>query len=327
MRNRVFLHMGAHKTGTTSLQAALAQNRSTLLAAGLVYPAFNNADAHHHWARVLAAEQKHISPAQHKQITSDWLKALKPEQALLLSAESFYRYINTQPDYVCKLKEVFSNTEIIPVLCLRRQADYAKSLYGEWVMNWQYPHDIYTFTKAFYRWFNFEHVVKLVSQLGKPVLISYHQIAGKALSSNFLIQIGCNAQLEATGEPLRVSVSDAEVYLKRQLNKVYPQTKLRTIVTEIIKHFVWVKYKELARPMPALIWHGALQPATFERSYKLSNLRLVEQFGLDPLAFFPLEQTEVLTPVNTSTLSLLTHVYNEVHRAVLYEIRLKGAIY
>lgn len=35
---KVILHVGTHKTGTTSIQAALAASRPALQAAGILYP-------------------------------------------------------------------------------------------------------------------------------------------------------------------------------------------------------------------------------------------------------------------------------------------------
>lgn len=313
---QVFLHMGAHKTGTTTLQADLASNRDALSRCGLIYPDFNKANSHFQWARFLAGEMPNISAVQHQQLTAEWLDGLQAGQALLLSAESFYRHINTQGDYLVKLRSVLDGADITPVLCLRRQADYAKSLYGEWVMNWQYPHDIYTFIQEFYGWFDFERVVKQVSLLGRPLLISYHQIAGKALTENFLRHLGYNATLSLQSKALRVSVSDAEIYLKRLLNTRYPQNKFRAVVADTVKHFVHVKYTELASPMPALIWHGVLQPAIFERSFNMANMRLAKQFDLEYSTFFSAEQATVLKPVSAEKRSLLTRVYAELEQAL-----------
>lgn len=61
MTKQVFLHIGAHKTGTTTLQAELAANRHALKKSGLIYPDFNGADSHHQWARFWAREMPSIS--------------------------------------------------------------------------------------------------------------------------------------------------------------------------------------------------------------------------------------------------------------------------
>lgn len=312
--------MGAHKTGTTTLQADLALNRSVLQGVGLVYPDFHNADSHYRWAGFVAGEIPETSAAQHAKITSDWLGNLQPHQALLLSAESFYRYVNTQPDYLVKLKSVLKDADITPVLCLRSQADYAKSLYSEWVSNWQYPHDIYTFIKEFYSWFDFESVVGKVSQLGKPILMSYHQIAGANLSSNFVNELGYTAELVSNVDRLRVTPSDAEVYLKRLLNKLYPQASVRNIVSNAVKKVVSENYPDLKAPMPKLIWQGVLDPVTFERSYKFSNMRLCQQFNFDVEAFFPKTKCVAGQMISAEQASLLELAYHEVLQAITIKL-------
>ena len=61
---RVFLHIGAPKTGTTYLQNVLWSNRSTLLQAGVLYPGLSK-DAQFHAAMDLrqAYFQEHLNPA------------------------------------------------------------------------------------------------------------------------------------------------------------------------------------------------------------------------------------------------------------------------
>lgn len=312
--------MGAHKTGTTTLQADLALNRSILQGVGLVYPDFHNVDSHYRWAGFLAGEIPQINAAHHAEVTSEWLDNLQPDQALLLSAESFYRYVNTQPDYLVKLKSVLKDADITPVLCLRSQADFAKSLYSEWVSNWQYPHDIYRFINDFYSWFDFESVVAKISQLGKPILMSYHQIAGANLSKNFISQLGYHPELAASQDRLRVTPSDAEVHLKRLFNKKFLEMKFRNVVSTEVKKVVSENYPQLKIPMPKLIWHGMLDPVTFERSYKFSNMRLCQQFNFDVEAFFPKTKCVAGQLISAEQASLLELAYHEVLQAITIKL-------
>ena len=50
---RVVLHIGTHKTATTTLQDTLATNRALLAEQGIVYPSIGRATGHHtlatHW--------------------------------------------------------------------------------------------------------------------------------------------------------------------------------------------------------------------------------------------------------------------------------------
>lgn len=65
MAHELWVHVGAHRTGTTSIQKTLATSREALLAAGLVYPAdllapsdcAGEAEAHHFLATAAAAGQ------------------------------------------------------------------------------------------------------------------------------------------------------------------------------------------------------------------------------------------------------------------------------
>jgi hypothetical protein len=74
------------------------------------------------------------------------------------------------------------------------------------------------------------------------LLISYHQIAGEKLSSNFIKNLGYTVDLVANSNRLRVSPSDAEVYIKRLLNKSYPQISNSKIISNILKKIITEKY-------------------------------------------------------------------------------------
>lgn len=88
--HRVYLHIGAPKTGTTYLQAVLAQNRAALAQHGLLYPD-SKADAHHKavWDLRGTPDQR----ADTKGIEGSW-QALADEvnaadSDVLLSSEHF----------------------------------------------------------------------------------------------------------------------------------------------------------------------------------------------------------------------------------------------
>lgn len=317
MMKNVFLHVGAHKTGTTTLQSVLANNREDLRSEKIVYPDFGHADSHAQWANFIAGEAPHIEKEKHAQHTTQWLQNLEHDEVLLLSAEALYRHINNQADYLPKLRATLAGAEIVPVLCLRNQGSYARSLYNEWVVNWQYPHNIYKFISEFSAWFDYEGFVKKISQLGKPILMSYHEIGGANLSSNFLQQLGYSIELMEDKIYLRQSPSDAEVYLKRLLNNSYPEPKHRNLIKNTVKEVISTKFPELRMPMPALIWSGDLKANIFERSYKYSNSRLCQQYNKDEAAFFP---SEVETRAQDVSLEILSKV-KSAYSLVLQELK------
>ena len=89
MSRRIIIHIGPAKTGTSSLQEALYAARAALEAEGIAYPSLGRHDqmprlpGHHGLPAVLAAG------GQIPQALLDWIGALPPEQAVVLSSENF----------------------------------------------------------------------------------------------------------------------------------------------------------------------------------------------------------------------------------------------
>ncbi len=122
---RYFLHIGRHKSGTSSLQRTLGHNRAALAAAGLVYPHGGPPPHAHHDIADLFAPRI----LQHPERITAGLASLAraaDEAAgarMLLSSEAFQ---NAKPELVAR---VFPPGRTRIVVYLREQLDYAQSAY------------------------------------------------------------------------------------------------------------------------------------------------------------------------------------------------------
>ena len=101
-RPRLILHAGTHKTGTTTIQQVLADNRAFLRGHGLVYPDSTvpfgvSRAAHHPFAAALTGVEPagEADAAAFRQAARD---ALPTGATLLLSAESIYRHQRGRPN-------------------------------------------------------------------------------------------------------------------------------------------------------------------------------------------------------------------------------------
>lgn len=132
----LFLHVGTHKTGTTSLQKTLSENSVTFATAGLYFPRTGRAPGsggHHNIAWELARDAR-FDP------TFGTLSELVAEIAAVdspsvcLSSEDF-EYLYHDARSLERLRDAFAatNFRIAVVIYLRPQASYAESLYAELV--------------------------------------------------------------------------------------------------------------------------------------------------------------------------------------------------
>ncbi|KEO56149.1 hypothetical protein [Thioclava pacifica] len=147
---RLYLHVGTHKTGTTSLQAYLRDHRDTLQAQGLtvltevhkkqgeiaVCLGFAHGilrDGLQTVARMTGAMPKAGSMRAflYRAEIRRQLKALPRDGRAVLSAEALC--FAREPEEAARLRKVFAklDLEIVPVICFRNEADWRASWENE----------------------------------------------------------------------------------------------------------------------------------------------------------------------------------------------------
>ncbi|TCK99848.1 hypothetical protein BXY66_3552 [Shimia isoporae] len=125
----VTLHIGRHKSGTSSLQHWLGLNRETLADNGVLYPlsGASNQIAHHQIAEAL----KQNATQDVMAIAEDILKERKGQETLLLSSEAFQ---NLEDLDGMKNMLAHLGAENVTVICyVREHLDYAVSAYRQLV--------------------------------------------------------------------------------------------------------------------------------------------------------------------------------------------------
>lgn len=134
--SELVLHIGTHKTGTTTLQVALRAKRWRLAAQGIVYPRLAGAAdqaGHHvlatHWIEMPARFR--IGPSADVQWRALAETHAGGDRRVVLSSENFSRAYPQQVDYseLARLTDGFGRRSV--VCYLRNQAAYIQSVYGQ----------------------------------------------------------------------------------------------------------------------------------------------------------------------------------------------------
>jgi hypothetical protein len=175
--SRLILHIGTHKTATTTLQRHLARNRETLAARGIWYPDYGLIGKGTHYAHlgiVNAFSGKHdkFSPEDARRFFREVAARARDHDATILSGEPFYRHIAYhQPGripqdpetywllreaYVAEVREAFGDVPAEIAVVFRRQVDYAPSLYQEQIKVTRYTRDFAAFRREF--WYHFDYL-------------------------------------------------------------------------------------------------------------------------------------------------------------------------
>lgn len=136
MSRTLALHVGTHKTGTKTIQTFLSVNRSPLAEAGIYYPraarvqfspgAFS--PGHHAFAWEIAGGEH---SAEIRALVAEVAEA--PQPLAVVSSEDLSP-LYAVPGSFEHIRDIFSQAGIavVPILYVRRQDEFAQSLYGEY---------------------------------------------------------------------------------------------------------------------------------------------------------------------------------------------------
>lgn len=125
MSKRFILHIGANKTGTSSIQRMLVENRGKLAASGWEYPDFHLLHmAHHRLAYSISGHPNFSLPG-------DWEGEFRRlvgdrDKRFIFSSELFFRTVDP-----ARVAQFFPPEETIVVLYLREHLGYMMSWYAQ----------------------------------------------------------------------------------------------------------------------------------------------------------------------------------------------------
>ena len=139
MKKEIFLHIGTHKTGTTSLQYYLDKHSEELLKKGIYYP---RTGWYHHSQHELAFSlQKMFKNKDSLQNDSLW-NTLKEEinnssvPKIVISSEEFSLI---SEEAIIKLQDILKEYNVKIVIYIRRQSDLLESIYNQQTKDWKSP--------------------------------------------------------------------------------------------------------------------------------------------------------------------------------------------
>jgi hypothetical protein len=232
-RHRLIVHAGTHKTGTTTIQHVLADNRAFLREHGLVYPdsvvPFGKSRAAHHQFAAALTGADAGAEAQAPAFVRAAREGLAPDATLLLSAESIYRHQRGQSHvdfsldpatfwdrrraYLVALAAALVGFDVEILLFLRRRDAFAQSLYREFIAMkyWQGPFP--AFLETFAPYFDYERHVALFRAVFTTVRIeSYEAAVAEGLVPAFFRIIGFPAPPGAEALWLRRSPDGDDLF-------------------------------------------------------------------------------------------------------------------
>lgn len=302
---KLFLHVGAHKTGTTAIQQFCLKNLGAIKNKGIIYPSYNINGAplnggHHQLAHSVSRSPKALSKEQAKDIVNElFYEAVGNENSVLISAESIYRnkqkgaaFESQRVNYLVALRKLFEDFDVHVLLVLRRPDDYIRSCYQEMVkIGFKKQPSFYDFTLN-----NPYEGVMFMKQLAcfdlvfdNVSVLSYEDLSnGEGLITNFFAHLGKNisdVKPQRIDLKERVGLPTQIVYLKNIANNYLKNRKhARNFLNELTKD----KYKnEISEIFPEenyTFWKSEAHYNTFLNVIKKEMFRLKNRTGIDYLS-------------------------------------------
>jgi hypothetical protein len=137
---RIVLHVGTHKTATTTLQNTLGANRARLAERGIVYPKIRPGNAHHSLAtQWIELPDTYRNPAPAAELWREVAAmARDPDATVILSSEEFSRWRPKAVDFAELARLVAAFDERLVVCTLRNQLAYLQSIYLQVSREWSH---------------------------------------------------------------------------------------------------------------------------------------------------------------------------------------------
>jgi len=131
MKKTIFLHIGIHKTGTTTIQSFLSKNGNSLLQEGVFYP--REQWIHH---RLVSSDSEGLACISER--NESYWRSLKKNiegsgaTSAVLSSEGFSKgYAGTRPEYIESVCEHLKEYDPRIIVYLRRQDSFFESMYTQ----------------------------------------------------------------------------------------------------------------------------------------------------------------------------------------------------
>ncbi|MGA8255396.1 MAG: hypothetical protein WB767_02355 [Nocardioides sp.] len=272
MSRRVYLHIGAPKTGTTYLQDRLALNAKTLAQQGVHFPS-RNAVTSPALSQFRAAldllEQDWGGPPGHAEGSWDALvrKVRRLSGTVIISHEILAPATSAQ---VARVREAFADSELHVVYSAR---DMARQLPAAWQESikqgrkWSYRRFLNRTTKRrpwFARAFDLPGVLDTWGEGLPPErvhVVTVPQTSGPELWQRFCTVFGIDSEwAPRDSENTNASLGVAEAAMLRRLNRrMDPATRRETRFDELVRKML-VEDRLVQRQSPPLTLPPRLQP-------------------------------------------------------------------
>lgn len=218
------MHIGTHKTGSTSLQRLCARASDQLLDDGILYPESGRPDHLPNGHHILAwsiHQERGYNDLEGWDTVTDEIQASDVPKAVL-SSEGFVRC--TVPE-IQQIRSFFPDSTVQALVYLRDPFSYMVSLYKTRITGWGETRSFQSFAADLLHRCDYPALLRRWEEgLGEQVLVRSFDVCREndRLEAGFLDVLGVEADRyqQFTEEPSNVSPAEEQVLTARWLNRL-----------------------------------------------------------------------------------------------------------
>ncbi len=302
---RLILHIGTHKTGTTSLQRGLARNRRKLQKNGIWYPNYDLIGWPPHYAHIgIANAFSGAHAALTRRDASQFFEKVahrsKDFDATIISAEPFFRHIGlndqgaqqripascaeywpTRDAYIRDLRDHFPVDEVEVVMVVRRQIEYSQSLYQEHIKTTEYQGSFADFRHRFWHRFDYLGQARAWAKAFEKLYVLRFEdlVAADNIVRGFGDGIGVALPKLRVGSSENVALPRDWVIWKRMQNGHVPQKNARKNFEALGKKRITRRLVQRLSQMPERsLFSDSADVASFYNQFVADNAALQQEF-------------------------------------------------
>lgn len=344
---RLFLHIGTHKTATTSIQHYLFENRAELRRRGILYPDYELIGRRPHYAHLgivnaLSGQHDSLSPADARRFFAEVRHQARDFEVTIISAEPLYRHVaGDEPapairdaaaywaarhTYIRLLRDLLGDAEIVVVF--RRQAEYAQSLYQEHIKVTGYQKNFKKFLSEF--WFHFCYLQQLESWkrfFPKMRLTTFEElVAGGAPAESFARWLELPVADLPPARRINTSWPTDAVILKRLTNGSSGSRKM--LQRQIDRLLAGLDPAQLAPFKHRSFFADAAAMRAFQAQFDADNARLKHRFKLTKMrcsSIFPAAMPDALNYGDKLNADFLAMILKECGGVMAHRVAAQAA--
>lgn len=254
---RLVLHIGTHKTATTSTQTVFKRSRDEMRKHGIAYPSprlvGRNDTAGHHFFPALIVSGKPDELDLARTFVERAVEAHPECHTLLISCEGFYRYVmpktpeypgdtwQRHDDFVARSAALFEGFDPEIWISLRRIDSFALSLYQERIKKSEYTGTIDTFSDPSNMLLDYGPNIALFEKhfgTVRPFIFEEDVRSAGGVTAAFLRRLDLPASYaDILDKPMNVSLHPHLVEFKRRLNGLTTDREDRARITDALIAF------------------------------------------------------------------------------------------